>query len=72
MTPYDMCNWISGVLEMATTEDGGVQLTKTQYEKLRFRLDDVINSEPATLPPTNNPSPPNPSPYPSPWGNARC
>lgn len=57
MNPRDVCNWIGGVLMMAEDDDGGVKLTKTQYEKIKQRLDEVIKEQPqkAQFPPHMKP-----------------
>ena len=39
MNPRDFCNWISGVLTMAESKDGGIRLTETQYDKIKQRLE---------------------------------
>lgn len=46
MNPRDFCNWIGGVLMMAEDEEGGVRLTKIQYDKIKQRLDEVTKEQP--------------------------
>ncbi|MGD9726486.1 MAG: hypothetical protein AB7L09_02920 [Nitrospira sp.] len=49
MNERGFCNWIAGVLAMAEDEEGEIHLTKTQYEKIKQRLETIDQENPQEM-----------------------